>query len=93
MPKQQIVRRAIVDSTGSYVVRYLPRRKVAIKLSGTEHIVIVGPIRSRKNTGIVVVNPQGAVTNIPTYDADNEGVAQTPDGLQAAAVFVPVIKD
>ena len=51
MPKQQIVRRRIVDSTGSYVVSYLPRRKIEIKLPGTKHVVIVGPIRSRKNTG------------------------------------------
>jgi hypothetical protein len=89
MPKQQIVKRQIVDPTGSYVVSYLPRRKIEIKLPGTEHVVIVGPIRSHKNTGIVVVNPQGAVTSIPTYDPD--AVAQTHDGLQAAAVFVPII--
>jgi hypothetical protein len=59
--------------------------------SGAEHVVIVGPIRSRKNTGIVVVNSQGAVTSIPTYEAD--AVAQTRDGLQLAAVFVPIIAD
>lgn len=89
MPKQQIVRRQIVDSTGSYVVSYLPGRKIEIKLPGTKHVVIVGPLRSRKNTGIVVVNPQGAVTSIPTYDPDR--VALMRDGLQAVTVFVPVM--
>lgn len=41
-----------------------------------------------RQLGIVVVNPQGAVRNIPTYDPKNEGVVQTRDGLQAAAPFV-----
>jgi RPA family protein len=67
MPKQQIAKRAIVDSTGSYVVSYLPNRKIQLKLPGTEHVVIIGPIRSRTNTGIVIVNTEGAITNIPAY--------------------------
>ena len=93
MFKQQIVKRAIVDCSGTYVVRYLPGRKIEIKFPGTEHIIVVGPIRSRKNTGITVVNPQGAVTNIPTFDPENEGVAQTRNGLAVATLFVPVIAD
>jgi hypothetical protein len=55
MPKQQILTRQIVDSTGSYLVSYLPGRKIEIKLPGTKHVVIFGPLRSRKNTGISVL--------------------------------------
>jgi hypothetical protein len=72
------------------MVSYLPGRKIEIRLPGTEHVVIVGPIRSRRRTGIVIVNRQGAATTIPTYDADSEGIAPTREGLQVAAVFVPV---
>jgi hypothetical protein len=90
-PNKHVVRRGIVDPTGSYAISYRPDRKIEIRLPGTDHIVIVGPILSRTNTGIVIVNPQGAVTEIPTFDPEKESVALTSKGLEVAFLTVPVI--
>jgi hypothetical protein len=66
-----------------YVVRYLPGPKIEIKLPGTEHIVTIATSKSRKSSGIVIVNPFGAVSTTSLYD--DQRVAQTSDSLQSAA--------
>jgi hypothetical protein len=101
---KKMVKQAIVDSYGSYVVTYHPgptaracrrRPKIEIKLPGTEYRVIIGhPIRPGRDSGIVIVNPSGAVTNIPVYKDDSEllnAAGQTRDGLCLATIFVPIV--
>jgi hypothetical protein len=92
------VKQQICDGRG-YAVTYYPARtfrappKVEIRLPGTEYTVIVTPNEEGHGCGIVTVNPQGGVTDIPVYADERELMRQAGlgrEGLELATIFVPI---
>ena len=90
----------VKQQIGSYVVTYHPALsfaacpKVEIKLPGTEYVVIITMNSRGKDRPIVIVSPQGVVTNIPVYHDASEllrQAAQTSEGLALASIFLPVV--
>jgi hypothetical protein len=72
-PNQSEVTQRIFDPAGPYDVIYqLPGPKIKIQLPGTEHIIILGPVKQGEACPITIVNPRGLATPIPVYRDEDE---------------------